>query len=142
MPKTCNHTGCNNRVFSKGLCTGHWVRAHAKPLQRMAIKNNGSGRINPVSEKQRLRHTQYLQQNKAYLKVNKLCKAELNGCKVHSTEVHHMRGRIGQLLLDENYWLPVCSNCHRLIEDNPEMARERGLSMSRHKKTDSYDKNM
>lgn len=43
-----------------------------------------------------------------------------------ATEVHHMRGRQGSLLLDERFWLPVSSEGHRWIHDNPDKARRMG----------------
>ena len=43
-----------------------------------------------------------------------------------STETHHSRGRIGRLLLAEEFWLAVCSSCHSWLHDNPKKAREIG----------------
>ena len=51
----------------------------------------------------------------------------VRGCFSMATEVHHTRGRVGKLLLDETFWLPVCSGCHDWIHKNIELARERGL---------------
>jgi len=45
--------------------------------------------------------------------------------------VHHMRGRIGSLLTDERYFLPVCPDCHLRIELNPIWAKEHGYSLTR-----------
>ncbi len=45
--------------------------------------------------------------------------------------IHHMRGRIGSLLLDKRYWLPVCHECHRKIEDNRAWAIKRGYLLDR-----------
>jgi hypothetical protein len=43
-------------------------------------------------------------------------------------ECHHMRGRNGDLLLDERYWLPVCMGCHKWITEHGKKARALGLS--------------
>lgn len=80
---------------------------------------------------------EYSKRVKAWLKENQHCKA----CAVlaeHAdlpirvirlaTECHHMRGRNGNLLLDEQYWLPVCLGCHHWITDHSKKARELGLS--------------
>ncbi|QNS40152.1 hypothetical protein H0S70_06985 [Chryseobacterium manosquense] len=48
-----------------------------------------------------------------------------------ATEIHHMRGRIGSLLLDTRYWLAVSRNGHRRIEENPEWAKENNYSLNR-----------
>ncbi len=41
-------------------------------------------------------------------------------------DVHHVRGRAGALLCNQQYWKLVCSCCHRWIHDNPEQARSGG----------------
>lgn len=48
-------------------------------------------------------------------------------CTKEAADVHHWRGRIGSLLTDERYWLPVCRTHHRWIGDNPNEARCMGL---------------
>jgi hypothetical protein len=42
-----------------------------------------------------------------------------------------MKGRIGPLLLDISNYLAVCRECHKIIEENPEMAKKLNLSKSR-----------
>lgn len=44
-----------------------------------------------------------------------------------STQCHHIRGRVGDLLLDERGWIPVCAECHDWIDRNRNKARELGL---------------
>ena len=39
------------------------------------------------------------------------------------SEIHHYKGRVGSLLLDERFWLLVSRWGHRWIHDNPEKAR-------------------
>lgn len=41
-----------------------------------------------------------------------------------ATDVHHLRGRAGSLLLNRRYWLAVCRPCHQWIGANPAKARE------------------
>jgi hypothetical protein len=45
-----------------------------------------------------------------------------------ASECHHIRGRNGELLLDERYWLPVCRKCHDWITLHGREARALGLS--------------
>jgi hypothetical protein len=45
-----------------------------------------------------------------------------------TADCHHIRGRNGELLLDERWWLPVCSWCHRFITEHGRLARQLGLS--------------
>ena len=49
-----------------------------------------------------------------------------------ATDVHHMKK--GHDRLDTAYWLPVCRQCHKDIEDNPEWAFENGYSIERNQK--------
>lgn len=48
-----------------------------------------------------------------------------------ATEVHHMKGRTGGLLLDKRYWLPVSRDGHQKIENNPQWALEQGFRILR-----------
>lgn len=43
-----------------------------------------------------------------------------------ATEVHHVRGRAGELLLDTRHWLAVSAPGHRWIHSNPDAARSKG----------------
>lgn len=46
-------------------------------------------------------------------------------CHQKPTEdVHHSRGRLGSLLCDQEWWVPVCRVCHDWIGSNPNAARE------------------
>lgn len=42
------------------------------------------------------------------------------------SEVHHTRGRLGELLTDKRYWMPVSKAGHRFIHANISEARKRG----------------
>jgi 5-methylcytosine-specific restriction endonuclease McrA len=44
-----------------------------------------------------------------------------------SSEVHHTRGRIGAMLLDEQHWMAVCRGCHERIHRAPAWARACGF---------------
>lgn len=59
-----------------------------------------------------------------------------NWCAYHGrpcipTEIHHIKGRQNEMLYDEKYMLPVCSEAHRYIELHPNEAKEKGFSESR-----------
>ena len=74
------------------------------------------------------RLTKYLEQRIDFLSKNRMCAR----CRSRrSTEVHHMRGRIATLLLDERGWAAVCNGCHRWIHWNINAARDAGLICQR-----------
>lgn len=68
---------------------------------------------------------------------NKYCKARIPGIclgtRVQGIEldIHHKRGKIGDLLVDTRYFLPVCRACHNFLHDNPKIAKELGFSEDR-----------
>jgi len=68
---------------------------------------------------------------KAFLLKNVKCQADLPGCSTAATEIHHKKGRIGNLLIDSKFFLGVCRNCHDIIENQPNLAKELGFSESR-----------
>lgn len=86
----------------------------------------------PVSDKRAKEQRVYSIARKLFLKHHPLCQAKVAGiCQVASAEVHHKKGRIGELYLDQQYWLAVCSTCHKHVETHPEEAKEKGWSLDR-----------
>lgn len=63
---------------------------------------------------------------------HELCEMRIvTNCSFYATDVHHMKGKIGDLLFDTRWWKAGCRVCHRYIEDHPEEARQRGLTVNR-----------
>lgn len=83
------------------------------------------------STKRSRENRKYLKEREKFLSERQECEAGLSGCTFVATECHHKKGRIGKNLLDRSTWLPVCRNCHDIIENEPEMAKEKGFSKSR-----------
>ncbi len=80
-------------------------------------------RIRPVSARAAKARRAYLAKRGVWIQGRRCC----NCVGTAATEVHHTRGRLGGLLMDDAYWLPVCSGCHNWIHNNQDQARERGL---------------
>lgn len=53
-------------------------------------------------------------------------------CAGMANEVHHAKGRVGRLLNDTEWWVALCSACHRWVTEHPAEAKRVGLSASRH----------
>jgi hypothetical protein len=99
-----------------------WTTAF--PAQRAPkTKREWTRSVRAVSKKQRRQLMIYAHLRREYLKTHKRCSVYPH---LRATEVHHVRGRTGGLLLDPRYWLAVSSAGHRLIHSNPDMARNRG----------------
>lgn len=92
--------------------------------EKKEIKN-----IQSFSEKRKKANKDYKKIAKAYLIAHPKC--EVRGCNKISEEIHHKRGRVGDLLLNDKFFLAVCRDCHREIEQSPTWAKEQGYSLSR-----------
>ncbi len=62
----------------------------------------------------------YTKARNDFLQKNTRCAVYPN---LRSIEPHHSRGRLGMLLHDQRFWIPVSRLGHNLIHDNPDKAR-------------------
>jgi hypothetical protein len=86
---------------------------------------------NKVSTTRAKENREYLAKRKVFLDQNKRCEANVTGCTKFATTVHHPAGRIGKKLTDESLFVALCGNCHTWVENNPDSAKEMGLSINR-----------
>jgi hypothetical protein len=84
-----------------------------------------------VSSKRAKEEREYSKKRKDFLNRYRICQAGLKMCTHEATTVHHMEGRIGDLLNDESKWLAVCLPCHEWVETHPKEAKELNLSKNR-----------
>ncbi len=115
-----------------------------KPLKR-------NKPIRRVSKKRAVQNRIYLAKRAKFLEAHPFCQATIlkagideqavimnNGfvikvgschgiCVPRSTEIHHVRGRIGEMLLNEDHWLAVGRKEHDWIHGNGKEARLLGL---------------
>ena len=88
--------------------------------------------IAPRSQKRAIQEREYSAKRKIFLNDNPICQAHIQGiCTSHATQCHHKKGRLGNDLVDETYWLAVCHACHEYIENHREFAMEKGFSVKR-----------
>lgn len=120
----CTNKKCPNYGKYARLC-GHY------PLHE--VKDNT---INKVSDKRKEWDKVYNKNRKAFLKTHTECGAHLPECTKIATQVHHKRGKATyEYYTNPIYFFPVCFNCHRRIEENPNYAKAFGFSESRLSKT-------
>jgi hypothetical protein len=100
------------------------MRPDPKVYKEKKIQNK---KIKPISDKRSAQNKEYIKLRKEFLKNNPIC--AVTGKQ--ATEIHHMKGRIGKLLTDVNYFLPVSREAHIKIELFPNWAKEKGYSISR-----------
>jgi hypothetical protein len=120
----------NPKVENNGLCASC---AHAlRKAERMVIKEKEP--INKVSDKRGKELSQYAALKKKFM-LNRWC--QYHGRPCLPTEIHHAKGRTGfnengvPMLLDVRYFVPLCREAHKYIEENPQFAKENGYSESR-----------
>lgn len=87
--------------------------------------------IKRVSNKRAKQLRLYNKQRKRILEDNNECKAKLPMCTNIATTIHHIAGRMGDRLNDEDNMIPLCMPCHEWVETHPKEAKQLGLSKSR-----------
>ena len=110
--------------------------SRVKAMLRQRNKPKAQKRIAPVSKHRAGVVKAYRRRVPKYLSENPHCVAcariksiiPFTDDRQHKSEsVHHKRGRLGPLLLDERYWLPTCIASHDWIHANISLARSLDL---------------
>lgn len=128
--KKCADKDCNNEFKQYNslvkYCSPKCQNKNKKPdLKLKSIYKP----IKKVSDKRKIENAKYL-----VLRIEFLGRPENQKCPITgkpTTDVHHMKGRIGSLLLDTRYWVALSREGHKYVEENPEWAKENGYSLNR-----------
>lgn len=107
-------------------CSAACKFKYAKPIN---IKLKAMKPIPKVSDKRKVENAKY-----SVLRIEFLGKKENQICPITgwpTTDIHHKKGRIGELFLDTRYWIALSREGHQHVEDNPEWAKENGYSLDR-----------
>ena len=89
---------------------------HRKIIRRGHVRSRGK-----AMEK---RMREYRKRREVFLRAHPFCSVLPDR---RSETIHHQRGRVGTLLLDERFWIAVSLDGHRWIDANRDEARRRGL---------------
>lgn len=129
MNLICSVDGCGHLAERTGLCATHGREARKTATPKKAKK---ATKISKTADPER---------NKIYLAIRALFLAACHECEAcafvaggyphMAVEVHHKKGREGDLLFDVRFFMPVCREHHNFIHDNPEYAKQRGWIHSR-----------
>jgi hypothetical protein len=133
----CITEDCNNPVENQdtGLCPS----CGRKQRKQQEAKPKKVYRIPSVSKKQKKAISEYSKAKAEFFNdpKNRICRV----CKLPGADsIHHSRGRIGSLLTDQRYFIPIHSfnvhpqfgcSCHEYIETHPEYAKEIEVTKSR-----------
>ena len=108
------------------FCSAACKFKYSKPVN---IKLKAMKPISKVSDKRKIENAKY-----SVLRIEFLGKPENKICPITgwpTTDIHHKKGRIGDLFLDTKYWVALSREGHQHVEDNPEWAKENGYSLDR-----------
>ncbi len=93
------------------------------PKSKMLRSKTRRKRINPVSARQRKRLALYRKISKQFLADHKYCIVCRCG---YPSEIHHVRGRLGTLLVDTRFFAAVHPECHQRIHNHLHWAQIEG----------------
>ena len=127
------------------FCDGHgdmaviWKNHKGKRYCKRCWCAQQQSVVKPINKKLPRRSPKRSAQDKEYsslrasfLLSSSLCTARIPGhCTINATDVHHKKGRAGDLLLDTTYWMPVCRACHTWIDANSQAAEDLGFTIKR-----------
>lgn len=126
---------CNQKfvpkVFLQKFCEDQ--ECISAKLEYQANKMSGAKKpqkpIKKVSDKRSVENLQYSADRIVFLgkPENKICPIT----KKPTTDVHHKKGRVGSLFLDQRYWVALSREGHKYVEENPEWAKTNGFSLNR-----------
>lgn len=116
-------------IFCSANCKFKFGKKINIKLKSINPENKKRYSIPKVSEKRKIENLKYVSQRIVFLgkKENQIC--PITGKP--TTDIHHKKGRVGNLFLDENYWVALSREGHKFVEENPEWAKENGYSLNR-----------
>lgn len=104
------------RLRCKHIVTAReWFLEHVLPKLAVSMGMEEPDILTPVGG------SEYMLRKQAFLMKYPMCAVFP---KLHAVDVHHSRGRLGPLLMDERFWIPVSRIGHVFIHDNRARARE------------------
>ena len=83
--------------------------------------------LRKASTKRSRELARYQRRMNAYFHKHIWQSCEYPECWERATEVHHIKGRHGEMLNDECYWMFICAEHHRWIHNNGREARKMKL---------------
>jgi len=130
--KKCAREGCEHE-FAQFNSLQKYCSPHCEFLVKQSkgpAKQVKRSPINRMSNKRAIQERQYNKRVKIW-KVGKMCAVYPY---LPCVDNHHRKGREGDMLLNEKYWLPVSREGHNFINQFPDIARERGWIINRGQK--------
>lgn len=133
--KICKICKTEQYLFSHGDCQPCWAKHKAietnlKPIQpRISTSKYKTSEIKKVSDTQAERLKRYRMARDEYFKQRPVC--EYPNCGSRNITLHHMKGKIGELLWNKEWFKSLCLYHHRIVEESPLEAKILKLSADR-----------
>ena len=125
--KKCGDIECENKFTPynslQKYCSFKCFKKNKK------IKNKKPSCINPISKKRSKEHKIYAAKRIVFLSRKENEKCPITGEK--TADIHHQKGRVGDLYLNERFWVALSRKGHKKVEENPIWAKENGYSYDR-----------
>lgn len=97
-------------------------------MKKIKLTNHGRrAKLRSVSPHRAVALIKYRKVRASYLEANPYCEV----CGRLANQLHHKKGRIGDRLFDEKFFLATCDKCHSKITRNPAWAMEMEYSLDR-----------
>ncbi len=132
-PLTAKRCYFHNEIFKEERKEGkRKMRENMNAFLAIAEKPKKQPKPIPkISQKQIERLAQYRKVRDQFMKDHPTCQARLESCTIKATDIHHAKGKIGDLLMDKRYFKALCRSCHSYLEVHPNFAKEQGFSLNR-----------
>ena len=127
--KVCADRECNVKFRQFNSLQKYCCSICSNKNKKVNLKLKPLYKIPQVSDKRKVLNAKY-----SVLRIEFLGKPENQKCPITgkpTTDVHHSKGRVGNLLLDTKYWIALSREGHKFVEENPEWAKENGYSLNR-----------
>lgn len=131
--KTCTACGESREIYARGMCGFCYQKDRQKVYaERAKNKPKKKNFIKQESDKRAEQLARYRINRDKYMKEHPIC--EVHDCNKPSTNLHHKKGRDGELVFDTKYFMACCGSCHprRIHETDTAWAKEKGYLLTRH----------
>jgi hypothetical protein len=121
---------CSNKHY----VSGDFCHLCGETLKEKKVPAKG---INKVGKKRSKEIGEYSYKKKIFMEANPQCAVYPH---LKAIDIHHIRGRNGDLFLNEDFWLPVSRAGHNWIHENMIEAQKLGFVMLRNVETKEDEK--
>ena len=126
-----------NKTREKGVRKYLENKKKKRPVLKSISKKMAS--IKKKSKKQIKRDAKYSAAKKEFLKEldDPMCQMRLSPECIENqqvaSEIHHQKGKIGELYWDKEFFIPTCRKCHDYELTHDAEAKEKGVTLYRNR---------